>query len=339
MPNNTYVLDYSDGQAFIQWPQPGVETILTARLKPDLGFAYAHLRFETATDQAFKTLDEAGNEVLPLTKEEVAACIRFCEDYPIHGDYPVQAYEAETGLYMGAMLKSEAEAKGYPWIQGDEPDHPVSKLVDGEWVRIAALFMEDGRYRLLPDSTCPKCILFLSRKEWDAWPKPTRSTEIWDFKAESWKDYRSLEQAQTTADEYIRNAYITRRRAVTGQIPSDEMATWDIQLQEAHAYKTDPTSSTPFIDAMLAAQASAPAARESRADESVASDAKAALVEAILRHDDPDYVSAMGAVHGEMRGWLLQLWSADTLDAVDALTAQVAAHLSISPLIRELSGF
>lgn len=339
MPDNTYVLDYSDGQAFIQWPQPGVETIITARLKPDLGFPYAHLRFETATGQAFRTLDDAGTDVHPLTEEEIAACIRYCDDYPIHGDYPVQAYEAETGLYMGAMLKSEAETQGLAWIQGDDPDHPVSKLVDGEWVHIVALFMEDGHYRLLPDSTCPKCLVFLSQAEWDAWPKPTRSTEVWDFKTESWKDYRTLDQAKTTADDYIRNAYASKRRQLTGQIPAEEMATWRTQKEEAFAYKADPTCPTPFIDAMLATQAAMLAARDGGPAVPEPPDAKAALVEDILRHDEPDQVSAMGAVHGEMRGWILQVWGAETLDEVDALTGQVAEHLSISPLIRELSGF
>ena len=96
----------------------------------------------------------------------------------------------------------------------DEGLMAAANCVSGCGVAFAALFMEDGQYRLMPDSVCPKCVVFLTQAEWDAWPKPTKSTEVWDFATETWKDYRTLEQARTTADSYIRNAYGARRSAV-----------------------------------------------------------------------------------------------------------------------------
>ena len=300
--------------------------------KPVLGFEFDAVYYETPTRMAMKV---QGDEQMPLSEEEIAACRMYCDGFAGMADYAVQTYEAETGLYMGTMLKSEAEARKLAWFIGDAPDNPVSKLVDGRWERIAALFTEDGHYRLLPDSTCPKCILFLTQAEWDAWPKPARSTEIWDFAAETWKDYRTLERAQSTADDYIRNAYTSKRAEAMGQVPSQEMATWNMQLAEARAWQADPTAPTPFIDAMLGAQT----ATLATGDEAPAiTEDKAALVASILKHDAPDYLAAVGAVHGEMRAWILRVWAAQTLEEVDALTAAVAETLNISPLIRPLSG-
>lgn len=329
-----YILDWDNGIGFVRGSVPVIPTTFGTDQKPELSFAFDVLRYETATQLSFKMV--GNSDPIPLTDEEIAACRAFCDSFAATADYSVQAYEPETGLYVGTMLKSEAVGTGLSWLLGAAPDHPVSKLVDGQWVRIAALFMEDGHYRLLPDSTCPKCILFLTQDEWDAWPKPARSTEIWDFATETWKDYRTLERAQSTADDYIRNAYTSKRAEALGQVPSQEMATWPMQLAEARAWQADPTAPTPFIDAMLASQASTLTVGDE--SPSLAED-KAALVANILKHDDPDYLAAVGAVHGEMRGWILRVWDAQTLDEVDALTAAVAEALSISPLIRPLSGF
>lgn len=329
-----YILDWDNGIGFVQGSLPVIPTTFGTDQKPELGFAFDVLRYETATQLSFKMLD--GSEPIPLTDEEIAACRAFCDSFAATADYSVQAYEPETGLFRGTMLKSAAEAEHLAWLMGTPPDHPVSKLVDGQWQRIVALFMDDGHYRLLPDSTCPKCIVLLTQAEWDAWPKPAKSTEVWDFATETWKDYRTLERAQTTADDYIRNAYAPKRAAAMGQVPAQEMATWSWQLAEARAWQADPATPTPFIDAMLGTQAATLAV----GDESPSlTEDKAALVANILKHDDPDYLAAVGAVHGEMRAWILRVWAAQTLDEVDALTAEMAEALSISPLIRPLTGF
>lgn len=321
-----YTLTWSNGRGSVS----SGDYLFDVDEKPDAGFAFDALYYETPTGLAFKVTDE---EQQPLSAEEIAACRAFCDGFADTADYAVQTYEDETGLYRGVMLKSEAEAQGLAWFVGDAPDHPVSKLVDGQWRRIAALFMEDGQYRLMPDSICPKCVLFLTQAEWDAWPKPTKSTEVWDFATETWKDYRTLERAQKTADDYIRNAYSSKRAAVMGAVPYAEMATWPMQLAEARAYKADPTAATPFLDAMLNTQTAA----LSEASPVPVED-KDALVKAVLAYDDPDYLSKVGAVHGEMRAWILRVWNAANLDEVDALTAAVAEALNTSPLIRPLSG-
>ncbi len=299
--------------------------------KPVLPFDFDALYYEPPTGLSFKVM---GEEQVPLSDEEIAACRAFCEGFADRADYAVQTYEVETGLYRGTMLKSEAEKQGVTWFIGDAPDNPVSKLVDGQWQRIVALFTEDGHYRLLPDSVCPKCIVFLTQAEWDAWPKPQRSTEVWDFAMETWKDYRTLERAQATADDYIRNAYTGKRSEAMGAVPYAEMTTWPWQLAEARAYAADPTANTPFLDGMLVTQTATLAA----GDDATSAQAKDALVTDILKHDDPDYLARVGAVHGEMRAWILRVWSATSLEEVDAITAALAEALNISPLIRPLTG-
>ena len=322
-----YTLTWSNGRGSVS----SGDYLFDTDERPDLPFEFDALYYDPPTGLSFKV---RGDERVSLTEEEIAACRAFCDGFKDNADYAVQAYEAETGLYRGTMLKSEAEAQGLAWFVGDAPDHPVSKLAGGRWERVAALFMEDGQYRLMPDSICPKCVVFLTQAEWDAWPKPTKSTEVWDFATETWKDYRTLERAQATADDYIRNAYSARRAAVMGAVPYAEMATWPMQLAEARAYKADPTAATPFLDAMLSAQTSALEA----GDDATLVQAKDALAADILAHDAPDYLAEVGAVHGEMRAWILRVWNAANLDEVDALTAAVAEALGVPPLARPLNG-
>lgn len=323
-----YTLTWSNGRGSVS----SGDILFDTDERPDLPFEFDALYYEPPTGLSFKV---RGDERVSLTEEEIAACRAFCDGFADTADYAVQTYEDETGLYRGVMLKSEAEAQGLAWFVGDAPDHPVSKLADGRWERVAALFMEDGQYRLMPDSVCPKCVVFLTQAEWDAWPKPTKSTEVWDFATETWKDYRTLEQARTTADSYIRNAYGARRSAVMGAVPYAEMATWPMQLAEARAYKADPTAATPFLDAMLNTQTAALSVDEASP---VPVEDKDALVNAVLAYDDPDYLSKAGAVHGEMRAWILRVWNAANLDEVDALTAAVAEALGVPPLVRPLNG-
>lgn len=325
---NDYTLTWSNGRGGVS----SGDYLFDTDQKPELGFAFDALYYETPTGLSFKVLND---EQLPLPDAEIAVCRAFCDGFADTADYAVQAYEAETGLYRGTMLKTEAEAQTLAWFIGNAPDHPVSKLVDGRWERIAALFMENGHYRLLPDSTCPQCVVFLTQAEWDVWPKPTRSTEAWDFATETWKDYRTLEQAQKTADDYIRNAYTSKRTKVMGAVPYAEMATWPMQLAEARAYTADSTAATPFLDAMLSTQTATLAA----GDDTMPAQAKNTLVADILKHDNPDYLAGVGAVHGAMRGWILRVWSAASLEEVDGISSAVAEALNISPLIRPLSGF
>ena len=315
-----YTLTWSNGRGGVS----SGDYLFDVDAKPDAGFAFDALYYETPTGLAFKVTDDVQ---VPLSQEEIAACRAFCDGFADTADYAVQTYEAETGLYRGAMLKSEAEKQGLTWFIGDAPDHPVSKLVDGQWERVAALFMEDGRYRLLPDSVCSQCIVFLTQAEWDAWPQPAKSTEIWDFKTETWKDYRTLEGARKSADDYIRNAYTAKRTEVMGAVPYAEMATWPMQLAEARACAADPAVGTPFIDGMASALAGA-GLSTTRED----------MVAAILKYDSDEYRTAVGRVHGAMYGWLTRLRAAATLDEVDALTAAVAEALGIPPLIRPLGG-
>ena len=85
---------------------------------------------------------------------------------------------------------------------------------------------------------------------------------------------------------------------------------------------------------MLSAQTSAAAA----GDDATLVQSKDALAADILAHDAPDYLAAAGAVHGEMRAWILRVWNAANLDEVDALTAAVAEALGVPPLARPLNG-
>lgn len=317
-----YTLTWSNGMGNVSCGEQGEYMFTAVNVPPALPFLFDALFYETPTRLAFKILN---GERLALSEEEIAACRAFCDGYLDAADYPVQAYESESGLFRGTMLKSEAAQAGYSWIIGEAPDHPASKLAaDGEsgrWVRIAAVIRSDGSYALMPASVCPSCVLMMTAEEWAEFPKPARSTERWDFTAEAWQDSRTAEEAKKRADAWIRQNFITKRRELMGSAPYQELATWPWQIAEAQAWQADNGAETPFLDAVLDAM------NEDTADKT----GKAELVAAVLRYTSAEWLGGVGRVHGEMYAQIRRLRAAETLAEIDALTDAIAARDKLTP--------
>ena len=310
-----YILTWSSGFGKVS----SGDYLFDVESAPTLPFAFDALYYETPTRLAFKILN---GERLALSEEEIAACRAFCDGYLDAADYPVQAYETDSGLYRGTMLKSKAGEKGFSHVLGDTPDHPVSKRVDDAWERVAAVIRSDGSYVLMPSTVCDACVVFMTAAEWAEHSKPARSTERWDFSSESWKDGRTLEQARASADVWIRGLYVAQRKELMGAAPYQELASWPWQLDEAEAWNADNSAATPFLDGMLSAL---------NADVGTTT-TKAELVASVLKYASAEWRSAVGQVHGEMYVNLKKLRAAETLADIDALTDALAAEKRSSPL-------
>ncbi len=310
-----YILTWSNGMGRVS----SGDYLFDVESAPALSFGFDALYYETPTGLAFKVVE---GEQVALTEEEIAACRAYCDGYLENGDYPVQAYETENGLYRGVMLKSEAGEKGYSYLIGNLPDHPVSKWTGDAWERVAAVIRSDGSYVLMPASICDACVLFFTESEWAEHSKPVRSTEKWDFATETWKDSRTVEQAKKSADAWIRGLYVARRKALMGSGPYQELASWPWQIDEAKAWQADNSAATPFLDGVLAAL---------NEDENTATP-KAELVESVLKYTDAEWLGAVGQVHGEMYVNLKKLRAAETLKDIDALTDALAAAKQTSPI-------
>ncbi|WP_337430554.1 hypothetical protein [Bilophila sp.] len=310
-----YIITWSNGFGKVS----SGDYLFDVESAPTLPFAFDAIYYETPTGLSFKML---GGEQSPLTEEEIAACRAYCDGYLETGDYPVQAYETDSGLYRGTMLKSKAGEKGFSHILGDMPDHPVSKRVGDAWERVAAVIRSDGSYVLMPASVCDACVVFLTATEWEAHSKPSRSTERWDFATETWKDSRTVEQAKKSADAWIRGLYVAQRKELMGAAPYQELASWPWQIDEAKAWQSDNETETPFLDGVLEAM---------NADERTVT-AKETLVQAVLKYTDAEWLKAVGKIHGEMYVQITKLRAAGTLEDIDALTDALAVAKQVSPI-------
>ena len=301
--------------------------------KPNFSFEFDSVYYEPVVNNKFKVI---GTERYELSDEEVSECQNFSATFLDTADYPVQTVEEDTMLYAGSMMRSEAVEKGLTYFVGPTPDFPVARYVQvegetgitgaGHWEKIVCVIKDDGWYVIEPDGICPKCVVFMNQSEWDAFPKPTKGTQIWDFASETWKDYRTVERARNNLIEYIRNTYNPKRQEVLGGFtPQAEMSSWPIQLEEAKAYKNNKDASTPFIDATLVALNGAKTKDE--------------FVNDILEYNSDTALTQLGTLHGEEYGWILKVRAASTLDEVDSIEAEFAKALGVQTFTRPVSGF
>lgn len=195
-----YVLTYSSNLARVSCG----DLLLESNDRPNLPFAYDALYFEPPTGLAFKVL---ANEQIPLTKEEIAVCEHYCDSFLDSADYPVFACD-DAGVFAGNMHKSEAIEKSLKFTFPQGPDHPASKWVGEQWVRIRASILDDGRLVLDPASICERCIIALTSEEWNAFPQPPVAQDgeeyRWNFVSEDWQDVSDpLVFAFDEADAYV----------------------------------------------------------------------------------------------------------------------------------------
>lgn len=196
-----YTLTWSNGRGSVS----SGDYLFDVDEKPDAGFAFDALYYETPTGLAFKVTDE---EQQPLSAEEIAACRAFCDGFAGHGGLRRADLRGRNRPVPGRHAQKRGRGARSGMVRRGRAGSSRVQAGGRAMERVAALFMEDGQYRLMPDSVCPKCVVFLTQAEWDAWPKPTKSTEVWDFATETWKDYRTLEQAR----DHGRQLYTQRLR-------------------------------------------------------------------------------------------------------------------------------
>lgn len=130
----------------------------------------------------------------------------------------IQAYEEESLIWRGSMPESEARARGLSLISGPPPPFPVAKLAGGKWERVVAIIDSGGNLRLFPDRYCDACVLFFTREEWRAYPKPAFAGDTWNFATEAWEDRRSL--AELKADAALRVKSLVRAWAENPEVRS-----------------------------------------------------------------------------------------------------------------------
>ena len=311
---NDYILTYVNGHLTVT---SGTD-ILYSTVKPELEFEFEALFYETPTDNRIKVVEGASEE---LTEEEIEACKKFCKEFLEKGDYFVEAYEKDSRLYKGRMLKSAVHEQHYGYALV-APLNPVSKWTGEKWERIAAVIRSDGSYVTMPEYICDACVLFFTESEWAEHSKPSRNTEQWDFASETWKDSRTVEQARSAADAWIRGLYVAQRTELMGNGPYQELASWPWQVEEAKAWIQDNRAATPFLDGVLEALNS---------DERAVT-TKEVLVQDVLKYTDAEWLKSVGKVHGEMYANLKKLRQCETLQEIDALTDAVAVEKHAGPV-------
>lgn len=228
------------------------DIMITIDGKPDLPWPFDSLYYEPQTGMVCKVVNGRQVQLSEAEKEQCAACARRLVE---SADFYVSAI-AEDGVYAGWMLKSQAEAEGKGWCV-DMPDHPAARRIDGKWVRVVAVIMEDGTLRLNPDGVCQLCVVHMIEKEWEAFtPKPGGPHEKYDFTSGTWRDVRDMAAARLGYEADARRVFESvRENLLPKGVPALERGTWAVQKAESEAWLADATAATPFIDAALAGRA------------------------------------------------------------------------------------
>lgn len=216
--------------------------------KPVMSFAFDSLYYEPETGLLIKII---ANQQITLTNTEIVECECQAKRLVDAADFYVAAY-SDDGIYTGYMLKSVAVSRGYSWTI-EQPDHPSSRMMNGKWVRIVAVIMEDGTLIVQPSGVCPLCVIHLTQEEWNAFtPKPETPFQKWDFVKEIWYDGRDINDVKKQYIERARTVFEDLRKQFQKKvIPPYERETWTIQRKEAEAYLSDSSVDTPYIDVLL----------------------------------------------------------------------------------------
>ena len=245
--NDYLILTFVGGETVIIHDDLRFDT----NLKPELSFAFDALYFEPPSGHCLKVVN---GESLPLSEAELAECAAYCRGYAATADYPVYAWNGDN-IGVGRILKSEAEAKGYGFTVLDVPPYPVSRRRGDTWEEIVAIIRDDGSLVERPEGFCERCVLFLSREEWDAFPVRPTSAHVYDLENGEWVDPRPFAKLLHEVQLEIRNCFEIRRWKIWGKfIPQYEQLTWSAQVDEATGFLNGDARATPYIDAFLAAR-------------------------------------------------------------------------------------
>ena len=278
--------------------------IFESNEKPNLGFEFDALYYETPTMNTFKIIDNVKHD---LTEDEISRIQIFCDTFENSANYTVSAYDKETLVYVGDVLKSTAIEKDYGFVINDTPTDVASKYMNDHWARVKAVIRDDGTYTIDPAYICSSCVLFFTEEEWTAFEsKPVRNDDRFNFVTNKFEDMRLFETLKYEATTDIRNYFERIRwREWDKFIPQYEQATWQIQVQEATSYFADrETAKTPYADAFLSA----------RTDSEVPT--KEEFLNDVLRNNEA-YTVAMAKVNAEQWGWLKKVENCTTNKELD----------------------
>ena len=173
-----------------------------------------YLHYEPASNiYIYTKMDSDGNVVeIPFTEEEKQLFSEKLLDVMVDTDVHIPTYENDTGYKLYSGLKQLSQIDDHFSIVPTICEHSVGKWNENkkDWEKVKAVILSDGSLRLDPDAICDSCFIFLSEEEWDAFPHPpveydSRCIMRYDFKTQTWKDARSLEQAKLHWENFIVN--------------------------------------------------------------------------------------------------------------------------------------
>ena len=284
-------------------------------VKPKLSFNYDELICETPTNVYLKTLD---NNQFLLTESEINECKNYCDDFYNSGDYYVYAYDKnDNNLYKGYILKSECTKNNYGYTSDKKPENEACAWDESQnnWKYFYAAITEDGYlYTNIDSINCDKCVLFLTKEEFDKLPKREHDTDSWDFISETWVDKRDIEKLKKETILELRNLFEgVRWKSIGKYVPQYEQETWSIQLAEAESYKNNKDAFTPYIDAYL-----------SVTEDTITKDG---LVNTIIE-DNVYYVQQMAKVNAKQQNYIVLINNASDGYTIDSIKKDFNSYVN-----------
>lgn len=303
---NDYIVNWSNGIGKIS---AGIY-LYDITEKPDIGFEFDSLYYETPTNMCMKIVDGVQ---IRLSEEEQMLCREYCESFYMSDDFNVIAIDPELRIFKGFMKRSECKKQGLE--EADEhlgiPDFPLAKLVDGKWDRVVAVITEKGKLVLLPDGDNPKFNFFFTESEWCAQTKPKYASDVYDFKDMMWKDGRGFDSTKSNAEYIIRDISFRKYHDFNIANYVIDAVLYIYQIMEAQKYTSDRDSSTPFIDSAVDAMENTTTKDE--------------LVQRILGKYEPEYLKKLGKIHGKMIMQLDKISQCKTIEEIDIVMKEILA--------------
>ena len=269
--------------------------------KPEVGFDFDVLYYETPTNLFFKVFEGAN---LSLTEDEKKACEEYCKDFYNSDAYMIHAIDSDLLTYAGYMARGAAKRNGLTEAIGATfPDYSFCKWINGKWDRVVAAIGEDGSLYLLPTADDQRFNFVFTESEWNQFPHPEYDDEKYNFMTKQWEDTRSFSVTQGFAKERVRAKYLKGFRDEKLVHFEVDTLLYLIQVLEASTWLTNKEAKTPFVEAVIAQNG----------------DTKEHFMHRILQHYDTEHLTHLGTMHGEQYAILDKISACTTLEELDAI--------------------
>lgn len=300
--------------------------LFTIEAKPNLSFEFDSLYYETEAGNKFYHAHGQETINVELTEDQIKECQEYCNKFIDIMDYPVQAYRDDL-VYIGTMLKSAASEAGYKYVISEtKPPYAFCKYESGTWQPVYCAFEETGQPHYNPSGDSSKYVKLMTKNEYDKLPE-RKSSVLWlNFTTNTWEDKRDLDRTKFNGKLEVRGYFEHYQMRTSGRIPAFEMATWEIQHDEAEAWLKDNTYNTPFIDAMLA-------------EIKAVSIDKKTLCDKIIKHYDTDVYVSSGKLHGQMYNYIYRIENATSNSEIDDIVTEVYKLIGMGKIINMYSKF